>query len=135
MATTDPTEALRPLAAVIEQTLRATPVQLGAPEGITDLTAALTTAVALYTARHVLPPGALDDLRRAEAQQAEPEFDPDRMEFRVSPDRRQIAIWEPGNEPWFIPEPAMRGRFVKTVDMDRMGWTRYLPTPAEGSDH
>ncbi|MFD8866049.1 hypothetical protein ACFV1F_17020 [Streptomyces sp. NPDC059590] len=66
MATTDLT-ALQPLAAVIERTLRTTPVQLGTPEGITDLTAALTTAVALYTARNVLPPGALDDLRRAAA--------------------------------------------------------------------
>ncbi|MGW3428918.1 hypothetical protein ACWDHW_13320 [Streptomyces melanosporofaciens] len=72
MAATDPTEALQPLAAVIERTLRTTPVQLGTPEGITDLTAALTTAVAIYTARHVLPPGALDDLRRTEAGQAGP---------------------------------------------------------------
>lgn len=58
---------LRPLAAVIERTLRTTPVQLGTAEGIADLTAALTIAVVLYTARHVLPASALDGLQRAAA--------------------------------------------------------------------
>lgn len=46
-------------------------------------------------------------------------------EFRLSPDRREIAIWEPGNEPWFIPEPGMSGRFVS--DHDVKDWTPFRP--------
>lgn len=52
---------------------------------------------------------------------------PDDWEFRLSPDRRQFAVWEPGNEPWFVPVPAMRGRFVGSGEMDRLGWTRFTP--------
>ena len=52
---------------------------------------------------------------------------PDGWEFRLSPDRRLFAIYEPGNAPWFIPEAAMRGRFVESPDMNRLSWTRYLP--------
>lgn len=69
MADVDLSE-LQPLAAVVERTLRTTPVQLGTREGMADLTAALTIAVVLYTARHVLPASALDDLRRTEVQRA-----------------------------------------------------------------
>ncbi|MFE7273012.1 hypothetical protein [Streptomyces sp. NPDC057623] len=54
-------------------------------------------------------------------------FNPDHFEFRLSPDRRQFAIWQPGNEPWFVPEAAMQGRWLKPNDMDRLGWTRYVP--------
>lgn len=50
---------------------------------------------------------------------------PDGWEFRLSPDRRQFAIWEPGNEPWFAPEGNMPGRWISSADMDRLGWTRY----------
>lgn len=56
---------------------------------------------------------------------------PDHFEFRLSPDRREFAIWEPGNEPWFIPASGMQGRFVGSAEMDGMGWTRYLPAPAD----
>ncbi|GGQ38379.1 hypothetical protein [Streptomyces mutabilis] len=52
---------------------------------------------------------------------------PEQYEFRVSPDRRQFAIWEPGNEPWFAPEAAMQGRWITSADMERLGWTRYVP--------
>lgn len=52
---------------------------------------------------------------------------PDGYEFRLSPNHRDFAIWEPGNEPWFTPEPAMQGRWITPSDMDRLGWTRYLP--------
>lgn len=54
-------------------------------------------------------------------------FNPDHFEFRLSPDRRQFAIWQPGNEPWFVPEGNMPGRWLKPNDMDRLGWTRYVP--------
>jgi hypothetical protein len=52
---------------------------------------------------------------------------PANFEFRRSPDGRQFAIWEPGNEPWFVPEAHMPGRWFSSADMDRLGWTRYLP--------
>lgn len=52
---------------------------------------------------------------------------PDDWEFRLSPDRRQFAVWEPGNEPWFVPVSAMQGRFVNTSEMDALGWTRFTP--------
>jgi hypothetical protein len=56
---------------------------------------------------------------------------PNKYEFRLSPDHRQFAIWEPGNEPWFVPETAMTGRWIKPNDMDRLGWTRYVPVDEE----
>lgn len=52
---------------------------------------------------------------------------PDGWEFRLSPDRKQFAIWEPGNEPWFVPVPSMQGRFIGSGEMDRLGWTRFTP--------
>ena len=58
---------------------------------------------------------------------------PDQYEFRLAPDRRQFAIWEPGNEPWFAPEPAMQGRWITSADMDRLGWIRYVPEQAATS--
>jgi hypothetical protein len=57
---------------------------------------------------------------------------PDSFAFAVSPDGRQFAIWEPGNEPWFAPEPAMHGRWITSADMDRLGWVRYTPQTADG---
>jgi hypothetical protein len=54
---------------------------------------------------------------------------PDGFEFRLSPDQRQFAAWEPGNQPWFIPVAGMQGRFVDSGEMDALGWTRYLPLP------
>lgn len=57
---------------------------------------------------------------------------PDGWEFRLSPDRRQFAVWEPGNEPWFVPVSAMKGRFVGSGEMDRLGWTRYVPASDSG---
>ena len=57
---------------------------------------------------------------------------PDSFEFAVSPDGRQFAIWEPGNEPWFAPEANMHGRWITSADMDRLGWVRYTPQTADG---
>ena len=56
---------------------------------------------------------------------------PEGWEFRLSPDRRLFAFYDPGNGPWFVPEPAMRGRFVDSPDMDLLGWYRYVPAPEE----
>ncbi|MFH8805265.1 hypothetical protein ACH4F6_37945 [Streptomyces sp. NPDC017936] len=54
---------------------------------------------------------------------------PEGWEFRLSHDRRLFAFYDPGNGPWFVPEPAMRGRFVDSADMDALGWYRYVPEP------
>lgn len=51
--------ALGPLRDVIARTMRNTPVRLG-PGGTDALADELTLAVAIYTAREVLPPGLLD---------------------------------------------------------------------------
>jgi hypothetical protein len=59
---------------------------------------------------------------------------PEGWEFRLSPDRRLFAFYDPGNGPWFVPEPAMRGRFVDSADMDRLGWYRYVPAPEDDAD-
>lgn len=59
---------------------------------------------------------------------------PDGYEFRLSPDRRQFAIWEPGNEPWFAPEANMHGRWITSGDMERLGWTRCLPIDQAAAD-
>lgn len=56
---------------------------------------------------------------------------PEGWEFRLSPDRRLFAFYDPGNGPWFVPEPAMRGRFVDSPDMDALNWYRYVPEPDE----
>lgn len=53
--------------------------------------------------------------------------EPEDWEFRLSPDRRLFAFYDPGNGPWFVPEPAMRGRFVESPDMDALNWYRYVP--------
>jgi hypothetical protein len=50
----------------------------------------------------------------------------DGWEFRLSPDGLDFAFNEPGNGPWFIPRPAMAGRFASGEQMDAMGWTRYV---------
>jgi hypothetical protein len=47
------------------------------------------------------------------------------FEIRVSPDERNVAIYDPGNAPWFI--PIDRGRFVRTADLDKAGWKQYVP--------
>jgi hypothetical protein len=59
---------------------------------------------------------------------------PEGWEFRLSPDQRLFAVYDPGNGPWFVPEPAMQGRFVDSPDMDRLGWHRYVPAPEDDSD-
>ncbi|MDX3064014.1 hypothetical protein PV518_17795 [Streptomyces sp. ND04-05B] len=46
---------LAPLARVIAETLRETPVRLGTPEGTADLTSMLTVKVAAYLGREVVP--------------------------------------------------------------------------------
>lgn len=48
------------------------------------------------------------------------------FEIRVSPDQRDIAIYDPGNSPWFVPVRNMRGRFVPTAAVKE--WTPYAPT-------
>lgn len=48
-------------------------------------------------------------------------------EFRLSPDRRHFAFYDPGNGPWFVPNPAMQGRFVDSDKMDSLGWQRFTP--------
>ncbi|MFD8226867.1 hypothetical protein ACFV16_22145 [Streptomyces massasporeus] len=56
---------------------------------------------------------------------------PEGWEFRLSHDRRLFAVYDPGNGPWFVPEPAMRGRFVDSSEMNSLDWYRYVPAPAE----
>lgn len=59
----------------------------------------------------------------------------DGWEFRLSDDRRTMAFYDPGNGPWFVPVPNMRGKFIETTDIDRVAdhngrrieWTRFLP--------
>ena len=52
---------------------------------------------------------------------------PEGWEFRLSHDRRDFAFYDPGNGPWFVPVPAMQGRFVDSSDMNARDWYRYLP--------
>lgn len=55
---------------------------------------------------------------------------PNDWELRLSPDGRHIAVWEPGNEPWFVIDTAaVQGRWVKTSEMERHAddWTPFLP--------
>ncbi|MFF7949122.1 hypothetical protein [Streptomyces griseorubiginosus] len=59
---------------------------------------------------------------------------PDGWEFRLSPDCRQFAFYDPGNGPWFVPEANMRGRFVDSPDMDRMEWDRFTPDDRQAID-
>jgi hypothetical protein len=56
---------------------------------------------------------------------------PEGWEFRLSPDRRLFAFYDPGNRQWSVPEPAMSGRFVDSPDIDLLGWYRYIPAPEE----
>lgn len=54
---------------------------------------------------------------------------PNGWEFRVSPDGRYIAVWEPGNEPWFVIDTsAVKGHWTSTRDMDRhtQHWAQFL---------
>lgn len=48
--------------------------------------------------------------------------------FAVSPDGCQFAIWQPGNEPWFIPVANLPGHFVGSFDSEMEGWTHFAPT-------
>ncbi|GGV46090.1 hypothetical protein [Streptomyces spectabilis] len=52
---------------------------------------------------------------------------PEGWEFRLSHDRRYFAFYDPGNGPWFVPEPSMRGRFVDSAEMNSLDWYRYIP--------
>lgn len=47
------------------------------------------------------------------------------FEIRVSPDQRNVAIYDPGNAPWLV--PADQGRFVRTHELDQEGWVQYVP--------
>ncbi|WP_432135852.1 hypothetical protein [Streptomyces sp. bgisy154] len=51
--------------------------------------------------------------------------------FRLSPDARHLAIWQPGQEPWVVhPLPTPRtGHWVPACDMSQMGWTPFVPVP------
>ncbi|MFG2400735.1 NUDIX hydrolase [Streptomyces lydicus] len=61
---------LQPLARTIARTLQATPLNLGSPEGIADLTAALTVAIAAYMGRELGPaPGVLGEIVAERARQ------------------------------------------------------------------
>lgn len=53
---------------------------------------------------------------------------PNDWELRVSPDGRYIAVWEPGNEPWFVIDTArVQGSWVSTPDMDAQAdWQQFL---------
>jgi hypothetical protein len=52
-------------------------------------------------------------------------------EFRLSPDRRVFAFYQPGNEPWFLPLPNMQGKFVSDSGGQFQGWTRFVPAPGK----
>lgn len=56
---------------------------------------------------------------------------PNGREVRMSPDGQYLALWEPGNEPWFIIDMAtVRGDWVKSRDMDGRryeDWEQFLP--------
>ena len=55
---------------------------------------------------------------------------PHDWEFRLSPDGRHLAIWEPGNEPWFVIDTAFaKGRWADTPEMERNAsdWIPFLP--------
>lgn len=58
---------------------------------------------------------------------------PDNFEFRLAPNRRLFAIWDPGNGPWFVTDAAGHGEWLQPSVMDALGWTRYLPAPASPS--
>lgn len=47
------------------------------------------------------------------------------FEVRVSPDQRNVAVFDPGNAPWFVPSDT--GRFVRTHELDDAGWVPYVP--------
>jgi hypothetical protein len=54
---------------------------------------------------------------------------PHEREVRWSPDGRYLALWDPGNEPWFVIDTAaVKGRFVSSADMDEHAadWEQYL---------
>ena len=59
---------------------------------------------------------------------------PEGWEFRLSHDRRDFAFYDPGNGPWFVPSPAMQGRFVDSSDMNARDWYRYLPAEVAAAE-
>lgn len=59
---------------------------------------------------------------------------PEGWEFRLSHDRRDFAFYDPGNGPWFVPEPSMRGRFVDSTEMNSRQWYRYLPASVAAAE-
>lgn len=64
---------------------------------------------------------------------ADPTYpDADRgFEIRVSPDRRNVAIFDPSNAPWFVPDENCQGRRVRTAELDAAGWVQYVPAGAD----
>jgi len=64
-------------------------------------------------------------LALAEQQQAHDDPAERGWEFRVSPDRRHIAIWDPGNQPWFVPTRSMDGWWRRDNEVE--DWQRFVP--------
>jgi hypothetical protein len=57
---------------------------------------------------------------------------PNDVEVRMSEDGTKIAIWEPGNEPWFVIDTAqVRGTWVPGKKMDKLDWERFFPLREE----
>jgi hypothetical protein len=55
---------------------------------------------------------------------------PHDWEIRMSPDGRHIAVWEPGNEPWFVIDTAaVKGQWTPTEAMEKHAadWIPFLP--------
>lgn len=69
-----------------------------------------------WVAREVL---ALSEQRQAQDDPAERGW-----EFRLSPDRRHTAIWDPGNQPWFVVAEA-QGWWKRDHEVE--DWQRFTP--------
>ena len=62
---------------------------------------------------------------------------PHEREVRWSPDGKYLAVWDPGNEPWFVVDlNEVKGRWVSTADMDKHAadWPQYLEV-LDDDDH
>lgn len=60
---------------------------------------------------------------------------PDEREIRVSPDGQYLALWEPGNEPWFMIDTAqMRGGWIEPSKIDKVtrDWSRLVEDLSDG---
>jgi hypothetical protein len=114
-----PTETLRRAAEAAPDVL---------PQAIADVVADYLIDCAAAIERGSSPQGlaeAAEVLALAEQQQAQDDPGERGWEFRVSPDRRHIAIWDPGNQPWFIPARSMDGWWRRDHEVD--DWQRFMP--------